>query len=641
MVSMSSGIWLDVASLGIIMVLFLIYQYRRDIPVRQNKLLLTMAKLTFFYTLSDFFCALLVEGTLPSFNWGYYIAKGCLFFTESATSLYYMLYVLEFLGIRYKKNTMIILGEIPMGIAIFMIVFAVLNQSPSLLEGITFRMLDIPIVTVYFINVYFAFVALFAILHHRKNLNFMTGVILFSYVFFAFLGPILQTFDPNIRISAFTLTISMLLMYLTIQNPEAIIDGTTGLLNRKAFTAISQNTIDSGRPFSVFILGIEDYVFYRSLLDSVSCGKMLNVQTDRLKEYEDISRIYRIAEDQFAFIISEGHSEDTDNLFRSMTMPFSEPFEANGLKISIRTYGSILHYPKHFDTTDMLFFLADQLRERSRSETEYGVRTFSITMLNQEEILRRQAISMLVKNVDPEKIKISFRPIQSVQERRYTSAHVELMLFTQTFGKIPPSEYLSLAEQSNTSYLFNEYLLDIACTIIGSGKLKMHGIASLEISLTIGQWLEVGLANKIKGLLESHHAEPSMLLLGITASAKNAAPETVIKTLLQLEEIGVGIVVEQYGTGFNDIAKEFVLPKAIVNIATSFLAPEKRRAGADIIISESIHLFNQFGYQSQMDGIRSKEEEELCIKMGCAYLSGPYYSQDLLFDAKKLEAFSV
>ena len=90
---MSSGIWLDVSSLGILTILFIIYQYRNDIPIRQNKLLMSMAELAATATVCDIFCGLSVEGFILSTDWGYYVVKGLMVLAQSAISYCFFLYV--------------------------------------------------------------------------------------------------------------------------------------------------------------------------------------------------------------------------------------------------------------------------------------------------------------------------------------------------------------------------------------------------------------------------------------------------------------------------------------------------------------------------------------------------------------------
>lgn len=623
---MSSSVWLDVSSLGILMVLFLIYQYRWDIPIRRNKLLLGMSMLTFLSTLSDFVCGLFVEGFLVSTNWGYYLAKTGLLFSQSTTTFLYLLYVYEVLNVNPRRRVRFLMWNVPYAILIVLLAVSLYIQDNSLLEGVSIMDASLLIKGVYLITILFMGMGFASILRFRKSVTKLNGVILSSYILFAFLGPVWQTIDPNIRISSFTLTVSMLLMYLTIQNPEDIIDGESELLNRKGFNELLQNTINTGQSRSIVLVGIEDYTFYQELLGRSMMKEMI---LSRLAKFKDISRhidAFRISDSQFTVLLKDASDQTIDKLFQKVADNFDTPWVVGGVNYSVRGYATIVNYPSDFKTVEQFLSIAEQLEREEKSWNQEHP-NFATAMLDKKDISRKQEITRLVRSITPDKLLLRFHGSYSVERKRIDTMEISVDLKT-TAGIIRQNEYLPIAEQGRTAFMFNDFLISQACMLLGSGYLAKRGIRQVSVTLSAGQWLQVGLVDKITQFLEQNHADPGALYLKIDESVKNAAPENVMKTLQGIVDAGIGIAIEKYGVGYNDLSKDFLLPKAVIGIDSCFLEENRRAEGADSIVRNAISLFKRFGYKTHIDGISTSEERNQYIAMGCDYLSGPLFGKD-------------
>jgi len=621
---MSSGIWLDVSSLGILTILFIIYQYRNDIPIRQNKLLMSMAELAATATVCDIFCGLSVEGFILSTDWGYYVVKGLMVLAQSAISYCFFLYVQAIVKQKRTPSQRLWPQYAPFIIQIAAIMVNAATRSRDFLEGPRITQFEFTTQLIFLISVYFIVRSVLIIYVHKKSI---TPYFLFALGFFlviTYAGSTWQIINPNIRIGNFTVSLGLLNLYLTVQNPEEIVDGQTGCLNRNAFTKMTDVCIEAKHPLIVIITGIFDYPFLSDLMDAASFSILLSGYTRFLAGFSPKADVYRINDDQFALVMKKADWQEARIIGKNALQPFSQQWKTSTVTTSVDGYSCILRYPSDFITLDEFFALSEQLRHRS-GKPEHVQLIINANSLDLTKGKRRQTVSNLVQLADERNMRIVFHPIYCAQANGINRLTASLALFDPTTGLVGQDEFMPLAEQNRSIFKFSEYLINRCCRLLGTGQLQALGFEHLTLVLSSGQWMQYGLPDMVRSNLRENKVSPSLLSFRIECKALNQAPQTMLMTLNELYRLGINIVITGYGVGFGEVNTTFRLPKATIAIGSEFFATAHNREESELVIQSSITLFKKFGYDSCVEGVATEQQRDSCLAMGADYLTGPLF----------------
>ncbi len=117
-------------------------------------------------------------------------------------------------------------------------------------------------------------------------------------------------------------------------------------------------------------------------------------------------------------------------------------------------------------------------------------------------------------------------------------------------GLLLPGEFMEVAEASGLVGEIDLAVLDGACAALASG--LMPGTVSVNVSavdLARSTWFD-----DVLSALQRHGAEPARLVLEITETAALELPEHTRWSLDRLRNLGVGLLVDDFGTGFSSIS---------------------------------------------------------------------------------------
>jgi len=581
-----------------------------------------MSRMTLVATLCDIACGLYVEGTIPSTNWGYYLFKGGLILAQSTISLLYMFYVLEIFKIKIKRRNYWIFFYAPYVLDLIFIILNTLRRSSNLLEGPNINRFDLTIYFIYLFSVYFVIIAVLCILRYHKSIKHSTAIILSLYVFFAFIGPLWQTVNPNLRVGNFTLTLSVLLIYLTVQNPEDVIDGMTSSLNRTAFTQTTSLAIADKRSFTVLLIGMDNYQFLKNWLSLDSLRDLLQSITNFLQLFSRQADIYRIADSQFTLALKNDDSNLMNQIQERIIQAFANPWRTNKLDIKIHVYTCCIHHPKDFSSMDSFYALAGLLANTESRQQEEQV--IDITKLDLTKEKRRLSISFWVEQaLIQEKFHLNFRPIYDVSTKSFPSIEASQYLESPNLEAIKSEEYMPIAEKNGNALKLSQHMLENVCKILSERSLEYLGVRNIIVELSAGQWLQYDLGGKILTLVKKYRINPQNLSLQIEAEVVNSAPNTVIDTLNVLAKEGFSIIIANYGIGFTQFSRTFSVLSSCISIGDAFIQENQN----DDFVKDMIILIQGTGRKAALGRIETKEQAQKYMSMGCQSLAGDYFGK--------------
>jgi EAL domain-containing protein (putative c-di-GMP-specific phosphodiesterase class I) len=133
----------------------------------------------------------------------------------------------------------------------------------------------------------------------------------------------------------------------------------------------------------------------------------------------------------------------------------------------------------------------------------------------------------------------------------------------------------------------------------------------------------------VQDLLRISDFPPEYLTLEITESAMMADTERASRILNRLDEMGVNIAVDDYGTGFSSLGYLKRLPVKELKIDKSFVLDMTRDENDAVIVRSTIELAHNLGLRVVAEGVETREMWDLLQMLGCETAQGYYMSKPL------------
>jgi EAL domain-containing protein (putative c-di-GMP-specific phosphodiesterase class I) len=136
-----------------------------------------------------------------------------------------------------------------------------------------------------------------------------------------------------------------------------------------------------------------------------------------------------------------------------------------------------------------------------------------------------------------------------------------------------------------------------------------------------------GFVGYVAALLAETGARPERLILEVTETALAGDAETAVRAVKELGLLGVGISVDDFGTGYTSLSHLRGLPIAEIKIDRAFIADVDRDPQSQAIVRSVIELAHGLGTRVTAEGVETPEIHHWLVDAGCDEGQGFLYGR--------------
>ncbi|HEX8442433.1 MAG TPA: EAL domain-containing protein [Allosphingosinicella sp.] len=241
---------------------------------------------------------------------------------------------------------------------------------------------------------------------------------------------------------------------------------------------------------------------------------------------------------------------------------------------------------------------------------------------------RLSLLSQLDAAIDTGELWVAYQPKLDIRTNRMIGAEALVRWTHPDKGPISPAEFVLAAEQSGRIHKLTTYVLERA--IQAAAALNQRGIPfSIAVNLSARLIDDAGLPEWVSGLLVRHGLRPEQLVLEITETAALGTSMAHLANLARLRDLGVGISVDDYGTGLSTLDYLKKIPACEIKIDKSFVQAMHRSDGDRVIVNSTIQLAHSLGRRVVAEGVEDRETLDALSRMGCDIAQGFYIGRPL------------
>lgn len=232
-------------------------------------------------------------------------------------------------------------------------------------------------------------------------------------------------------------------------------------------------------------------------------------------------------------------------------------------------------------------------------------------------------------------LTMAFQPLMSLRTGRVTGFEALARWKHPVMGLIQPDEFIRVAEESGLIVDLGRWALDSALAtlrqwdIAAGGKLPL----SMAVNLSAIQIARDDVAKFVEAGLRDHGIQGSRLTIELTESAIIADPERAGRTLAALKRCDAMVAMDDFGTGFSNLAALQRLPIDMLKIDRSFINGMIGDADKVAIVRAILSLAEALGMATTAEGIETTVLADTLAGLGCTTGQGFLYAAPMDADA--------
>lgn len=617
----------EVAAFIICSIVYFVFIYYKNFPTWQNKIyriLLTVSLLTIIWNFTAIYTVVKWVDRYKILNYVFNIIYLLLF--NSIPVLYYLF----ILAITKRKAEVTKFEKlaffVPYTISFVCIVTTPITKFIFSIKEKSGYQQEKGMIVLYIISLIYLLLSLIKTICYRHKLNKLQRSAAFFYTVSSITVVIIQLIIPKYLLIEFAISMSMFFIYLTLQNPLEFKDSVTGAFNHEAFIKTVNEFVDTYNQFSILGIQIEGLKFINEKFGVENTNILLRQITEYLISLKKQNRVFHLSDFQFAVFIE--NEEEQKEMIRKIKERFDNPFYLNEVEISLWVSLCYLNYPENVktlnDVIDTIDYTMKEAKKQKQNLVIYG--SEEILKQKQREDAVEQAIAFAVKN---ESFEVYYQPIYSVQKKKYTSAEALVRLKDEELGFISPDEFIPLAERNGQILKIGEIVFQKVCQMIQKEQIWKTQLECIHVNLSVVQCMQEDLAENLFSIMKQYKIPHSMINFEITETSAVNSGEKLMTTMKQFEEKGIHFSLDDYGTGYSNIANIMQHNYKIVKLDKSIVWAAQSNHQAFVSLKHMIAMIKELNMRILAEGIETKEQEELLEKMQCEYFQGYFFSKPL------------
>jgi diguanylate cyclase (GGDEF)-like protein/PAS domain S-box-containing protein len=414
---------------------------------------------------------------------------------------------------------------------------------------------------------------------------------------------------------------------------DALHDPLTGLANRVLFRDHVERALAGRRrrrgKVAVLFLDLDNFKVVNDSLGHQAGDRLLIEVARRLEGTVRASDIAaRQGGDEFTILLDRVRGvEDATAMAQRIAADLGKPIALDGRSIVVNVSIGIALADARVRNADDLMAHADAAMYEAKGDGPGRHAVFDPSMrVRATDRLEMEA--ELRTAIDEEQFELHYQPIIDLATNRIAGFEALVRWRHPKRGLIPPMEFIPLAEESGLIVRLGRLVTGTACAQLAA--LRVAGLGdglTMSVNVSPRQAVEPGFVAEVSAILSSTGLEPGALVLEITESLMLQGSVAGDGLLNQLRDLGVQLVIDDFGTGFS--ALEYFKRFAVqgLKIDRAFIGGLGRSREDNAIVTATLAFAAALDLSVTAEGIETVEQLERLQALGCPHGQGYLFSR--------------
>ncbi len=401
-------------------------------------------------------------------------------------------------------------------------------------------------------------------------------------------------------------------------------DHLTGLAQRPRFLAEAHDRLAALRPTGgqalLVCVDVDRLKHVNAVLGFDAGDAVLKHAAQRLQDlFGDTALTGRLGGGTFVLLLPLEGGADSAAVGLRTQQALEYPLDWRGNSVDLAVTVGMALFPQHADAAESLLRKAEQaMFEGKRQHLSPLLHSPST------EASRRSQLSLLSDlqtAIQDGQLRQFLQPKVSPHDGRVLGAEALVRWEHPKRGWLPPSDFIPFAEASGRIRQVTQWMLEQAVQTLARWQQRGWDL-TLAINVSTLDLQDATLAHRVAATLRQHGVLPQRLQLELTETGLMASGPDPVQMLHALHAVGVGLSIDDFGTGHSSLAYLQRLPVNELKIDRSFVDGVDGDARRQSLLRAIVDMGHSLGLEVTAEGVETAAEMAVLQQAGCDLVQG-------------------
>lgn len=335
----------------------------------------------------------------------------------------------------------------------------------------------------------------------------------------------------------------------------------------------------------------------------------------------------RLGGDEFAVLLERIQHVNEAKVFASeLLQTLHAVYRIDEAEYYISASIGIAVYPDDTLLSDDLIRLADTALYAAK---DAGRNTWCCydTSFSQLTERRFHLANALRNAIQQEELSLVFQPIVDIRSRTIQGVEALCRWDSKLLGRVNPSEFIPVAEHTGLMMPLGLHIMALAFDAAYQINHASNQLMRVSVNVSARQFNNAHFVEQVIQLLHQHQCQPQWVKFEITETLLLEYSQDVLHKLNRLSNMGIMIVLDDFGTGHSSLSYLLKFPIQQIKIDRSFVNDIVINPNSARLIKAIIALVQSMDKELVAEGLETMQQAKLIHEYGCRMVQGYLYSK--------------
>lgn len=475
---------------------------------------------------------------------------------------------------------------------------------------------------IYVCAFYYIAACIFFTILNRKRFTRGELIPILAFNLILMTGYIMRILYPTFLIMNFFTLISIIVIYLSFENPTLFTEEKSGVFNKKALLYLLREMRSDRRPL---ILGftIHNYSELREIYSYTQTDKGLSLIGDYLKH--TFPKLLPFYLHDGRFVLLGKNLEDADLVRAYIMQRFEAPWKTDDDIDMLLEVAFTQVKPELLSCDRSILFntIVSTLAELDPVSPAHKIIDFDDITNTETNLHIKRSVEIAVEQ---NSVELFLQPVIDAKTRKLIGAESLARLRDQNGDYIPPPLFIPIAEKNGRINELGEQMFEKTCQFIKEHDIEAMGLSWINVNLSPIQFLRRDLDKRFTAILKKYNIAPEKIHLEITEESMIDF-DLLQSQMNNMKASGFVFVLDDYGRGYSNVARMKKCPFINVKLDMEFVWDYFKEK--DKILPTLVETIKQMGFTVTAEGIENLELADTMRDIGCDFLQGFIFSKPI------------
>jgi EAL domain-containing protein (putative c-di-GMP-specific phosphodiesterase class I) len=231
---------------------------------------------------------------------------------------------------------------------------------------------------------------------------------------------------------------------------------------------------------------------------------------------------------------------------------------------------------------------------------------------------------------DDNQFVLFYQPVVDLGTNRVVGAEALIRWQHPQRGLVMPDEFIGVVEDGDLAVPVGRWVVESAIAQAADWQPASDDeLFGMSVNVDPQQLRDPGFVETVAGALRRHGLPARALVLEITERMLTAQEPQILRAMDQLKALGVGLAVDDFGTGYAALGYLRRFPVTTLKIDRSFVSARDKSVDDRALVEAIIRLGETFGLGLVAEGVETPEQCESLLSLGCQRAQGYLFARGL------------